>query len=135
MTGHEHRPAVRFYEVDQQGVVYHMWFHAYFEDARNQLLATLGSSLQAIQERGLDLQVVAFQLEWLRPVRWGDDLRVGVEVLRLGTSSLDVAYTANVDGDRRANGAATYVLVSSTEGRSTPWPDDLRHALTPKARG
>ena len=31
---------VRFLEVDQQGVVFHMWYLAYFEDARNAFLAS-----------------------------------------------------------------------------------------------
>ena len=131
MTGHEHRPRIRFYEVDQQGVVYHMWYHAYFEDARNELLARRGASLPLIQARGLDLQVVAFELGWHGPVRWGDDLRVGVAVRRVGTTSLAVDDSANVDGDCRVTGAATYVLVSSSEHRPAPWPADLRDALAP----
>ena len=132
MTRHEHRPTVRFYEVDQQGVIYHMWYHAYFEDARNELLALRGASLPSIQARGLDLVVVAFELGWRGPVRWGDDLRVDVAVRRIGTTSLAVDYAANVDGDCRVSGAATYVLVSRTEHRPAPWPADLRDALMPE---
>lgn len=134
MTRYEHRPTVRFYEVDQQGVIYHMWYHAYFEDARNELLALRGASLPSIQARGLDLVVVAFELCWGGPVRWGDDLRVGVAVRRIGTTSLAVDYSADVDGDRRVTGAATYVLVSRAEKHPANWPADLREALSPGVR-
>ena len=131
MTSHEHRPTVRFYEVDQQGVIYHMWYHAYFEDARNELLSRCRASLPSIQARGLDLQVVAFELGWRGPVRWGDDLRVDVAVRRIGTSSLEMDYSARVAGDCRVTGSATYVLVSRAEKRPAPWPADLRKALSP----
>ena len=129
MTVYEHWPTVRFFEVDQQRVVYHMWYHAYFEDGRNELLVLLGASLSEIQRQGLDLQVVAFELEWLGPVRWGDQLCIGVEITKVGGSSLGIRYSASVGGDCRVKGEATYVLVSGTTARATPWPADLRESL------
>lgn len=130
MTTYKHRPVIRFFEADQQRVVYHMWYLAYFEDARNAMLIAAGMSLRSIQGTGLDLQIVHYNLDWHGPVRWDDALIIGVDVTDVGTSSFRVTYEALVDGGRQVRGEAVYVVVSIESGQSQPVPDALRTVLT-----
>ena len=51
MSSFQHRPTIRFFEADQQQVVYHMWYLAYFEDARNEMLAD-GRDVVAFHQGG-----------------------------------------------------------------------------------
>jgi acyl-CoA thioester hydrolase len=125
----EHRPRVRFFEVDQQAVVYHMWYLAYFEDARNELLLARGAGLHDLQADGLDLQIVKMEADWSGPVRWGDPLRVEVGPVSLGRSSLAVDYRALVGDAAPVSARATYVLVDRESKHATPWPDELRARL------
>jgi acyl-CoA thioester hydrolase len=131
MSSYRHRPTIRFFEADQQQVVYHMWYLAYFEDARNEMLAEGGMSLRFIQESGLDLQVVHYDLDWALPVRWGDDLVIDVDTAEVGTSSFRLTYEASVEGRRAVAGEAVYVVVGGAGQGAVPIPDRLRRVLSP----
>ena len=130
MSSFRHRPTIRFFEADQQQVVYHMWYLAYFEDARNEMLSEGGMSLRSIQEAGLDLQVVHYDLDWSLPVRWGDDLVIDVDTVAVGTSSFRLTYEASVAGRRAVSGEAVYVVVAGMGGGARPIPERLRQLLS-----
>jgi acyl-CoA thioester hydrolase len=123
------RPTIRFFEADQQRVVYHMWYLAYFEDARNAMLAERGASLRSLHADGLDLQIVHYELDWLGPVRYEDALAVVVEVATIGTTSFTLSYTAVVGEAPAVTGRAVYVVVRRGEGQTVPVPEALRAAL------
>ncbi|HEY9474755.1 MAG TPA: thioesterase family protein [Mycobacteriales bacterium] len=129
MVRHLHRPTIRFFEADQQRVVYHMWYFAYFEDARNDMLERNGLSLRSLLESGYDLQVVHFELDLLGAVRWEDELVIAVDVDRVGTTSFTLRYEALVNGLRQVTGRVVYVVVSRGEGHKTPVPEELRRVL------
>ena len=130
MSSFQHRPTIRFFEADQQQVVYHMWYLAYFEDARNEMLAAGGMSLRSIKEAGLDLQVVHYDLDWSRPVKWGDDLVIDVDTVAVGTSSFRLAYGASVAGQQAVSGEAVYVVIAGDGGGARPIPEQLRQLLS-----
>ena len=130
MSRHLHKPTIRFFEVDQQRVVYHMWYLAYFEDARNDLLSRRGMPLRSLHESGLDLQVVHYELDWSRPVRWEDDLVIAVEVGAIGTTSFRLNYAAMVRGQRTVTGQAVYVVINRSQGQTAPVPEQLRRVLS-----
>ena len=129
MPSYVHRPTIRFFEADQQRVVYHMWYLAYFEDARNAMLAECGVSLRALHSDGLDLQIVHYELDWLGPVRYEDDLAIAVEVPTIGRTSFTLGYTALVSEQPAVTGQAVYVVVRRGEGQTVPVPEALRTAL------
>lgn len=124
------RPRVRFYEVDQQRVIYHMWYLAYFEDTRNDLLGEVGASLPALQDRGLDLQVVHADLDWHGPVRWREPLAIDASFHQVGRTSLTTVCSARVDRTVLVSGRLVHVLIDAATGAPEEWPDDLRHQLT-----
>jgi len=129
MTRFVHRPTIRFFEADQQRVVYHMWYLAYFEDARNAMLGERGASLRSLHTSGLDLQIVHYELDWLGPVRYEDDLAIVVEVSTIGTTSFTLSYTAVVGEAAAVTSRAVYVVVRRGEGQTVPVPQSLRAAL------
>jgi acyl-CoA thioester hydrolase len=129
MPGHVHRPTIRFFEVDQQRVVYHMWYLAYFEDARNEMLAKRGLPLRSLQGLGLDLQVVHYELDWLGPVRWEDELRIVTDVANVRNTSFRLRFQAMVGERQAAVGESVYVVIDSVRGCPTQIPGPLRAAL------
>ena len=130
MSRHLHKPTIRFFEADQQRVVYHMWYFAYFEDARNDLLSQRGMPLRSLHESGLDLQVVHYEMDWSRPVRWEDDLVIAVEVGAIGTTSFRLNYEALVQQQRAVTAQAVYVVIHRSLGQTAPVPEQLRRVLS-----
>lgn len=116
---------VRYAECDQQGVVFNAHYLAYADEAVPQVLAQRGFSYGALLARGLDFSVVATELQWSSPARWGDVVDVDGEVERIGRTSFVVALTISV-GDLLCCTVRTTYVLTDAQRTPTPVPDDVR---------
>ena len=124
-----HHVNVRYLEVDQQGVVFNMWYLAYFDDAMTEWMKDLGFPYDEMLAGGIDAQVVHTELDWQGSAGWGDALEVGVSVEHVGTTSFTLRFVAHV-GERAVVSASTvYVMVAVDGSGKRPIPQPLRAAL------
>jgi acyl-CoA thioester hydrolase len=119
---------IRYLDVDQQGVVFHMWYLAYFEDARNAFLADRGLPLPELVHRWCDVQLAHTELDWHGSVRWEDVASVRVEPTHVGTTSFTLDFGVLVDGTEIVHGRTVYVTIDPA-GRKQPVPAPLRELL------
>jgi acyl-CoA thioester hydrolase len=120
---------VRYGECDQQGVVFNANYLAYADEAVEHVLRQAGYSYTGLLRRGLDTSVVASELQWASPARWGDVVEVDGEVERVGRTSFVVALTISV-GDRLCCRVRTTYVLIDRDRVPTPVPDDVRAAWT-----
>jgi len=79
------RHTVRYFECDQQGVVFNMWYLGYFDEALSAFLTAGGLSYRKLIETGFDMQVLIpdgiFANPFGSPVgrQWEPGLRLAVE--------------------------------------------------------
>ncbi|MHA6780859.1 acyl-CoA thioesterase [Pseudonocardia saturnea] len=59
-----------------------------------------------------------------------DAVDVAIAVKQVGGSSARYAFEVTRDGETAARGTLVTVLVDPGTGRPSPWPDDMRAALT-----
>ena len=123
---------VRYAECDGQGVVFNSHYLLYADEALTGLLRRLGTPYDALLARGLDTAVVASELSWVAPARYGDVVDVDAEVERIGRTSFTVAFAIGVAGQPCCRVRTSYVL---TDLDRTPVavPDDLREAWLVRA--
>jgi acyl-CoA thioester hydrolase len=76
MKEHEFSVRVRYSETDQMGVVYHGNYAQYFEMGRVEWLRNLGISYKWMEENGIMLPVVSLNINYKKPARYDDLLRV-----------------------------------------------------------
>jgi acyl-CoA thioester hydrolase len=76
MKEHEFNVRVRYSETDQMGVVYHGNYAQYFEMGRVEWLRNLGISYKWMEENGIMLPVVSLNINYKKPARYDDFLRV-----------------------------------------------------------
>ncbi|MGK5169564.1 acyl-CoA thioesterase [Geodermatophilus sp. CPCC 205761] len=118
---------VRYVECDQQGVVFNAHYLTWADEASNGWWASMGLSWEELVERRIDPLVKASSLEWSASARWGDTVTVDAETEQVGRTSVTARFTVRV-GDRVCCVVRT-TYVAITNGRSTPWPDDVRARL------
>ena len=124
---------VRYLEVDQQGVVFNMWYLAYFDEAMTAFLAHGGTSYDALTAAGYDAQIVHTELDWSGSLGWGDRAEVDVSLAAVGRTSFSLDFRTRV-GEREVVSARTVYVVIATDGSGTcEVPDMLREALGPVA--
>jgi acyl-CoA thioester hydrolase len=124
-----HPVTVRYLEADQQGVVFNMWYLAYFDDALTAFLSHGGLPYPEILAQGWDVQLVHTELDWTGPLRWGEAGEVDVGLARLGTTSFTLQFGVRVGERPVATGETVYVAVETAGWAKIPLPDRLLAAL------
>ncbi len=119
---------VRYVECDQQGVVFNAHYLTWADETSNHWWAAHGLPWEDLVARGIDPLVKASSLEWTSSARWGDTVTVDAETEQVGRTSATVRYTVRVGERVCCVVRNTYVCVAG--GVATPWPDDVRAALT-----
>lgn len=128
MTFH-YRRKVLFRDCDPAGIAFYP-----------RLVEMVNDAVEALFDQALDwpferlltthgAPTARLSLRFVAPCRHGEHLVITVAVARLGRSSLDLDFAASCDGASRFTAASTVVL-TGPDGRSTPWPDPIRAALT-----
>ncbi len=128
----KHYP-VRFGEIDHAGVMYYPSLfdrmHRSFEDFWSDALGR--SYPEVLGEDGIGFPVIDIHATFKAPFRFGDSLRMEIDVLRLGTKSITFRFrlgSGDEPGVRAQAEMVTAVIDMKTFG-PRPLPDSYRSLL------
>ena len=116
---------VRYGECDQQGVVFNAHYLAWADEAVTSLLFDLGTPYAGLLARGLETAVVASELTWTSPARWGDLVEVDGAIVRIGNASFTAELAVRV-GERACCTVRTTYVLHDPDRKPVRVPDDLR---------
>ena len=57
---------VSYFQYDQQGVVFNMWYFGWFDDAMTQFTSEIGYPYTEMNADGIDVQLVHTEADWRR---------------------------------------------------------------------
>jgi acyl-CoA thioester hydrolase len=128
-----HRIRVRYSECDAQGVVFNANYLSYFDLAITELWREAIGPYDELVERGVDMVVAEASLRYFAPARFDDEIDLGAEIVRLGTTAITTRMLVERDGDLLVEGLIRHVFVGVDGSGKTPIPGDIRAALEPYA--
>jgi len=76
MYTHESQIRVRYGETDQMGYCYYGNYAQYYEVGRVEALRDLGFAYKSLEEDGIMLPVLDFQIKYLKPAHYDDLLTI-----------------------------------------------------------
>jgi acyl-CoA thioester hydrolase len=118
MRKHEFYVRVRYAETDQMGVVYHGNYAQYFEMGRVEWLRNLGISYKWMEENGVMLPVVSLKLNYKKPARYDDVLRIKTKLKSQSTVKIEFDYEIfNEQNQLLTTGYSMLVFVDMKTGR------------------
>ena len=121
-----------FGDCDPEGIVYTPRFSYFALEATHEAMhIMLGApSISALKKMGILTPVRAFDLEFLAPVTWDDELRLEVQVSEIKKHSFSFMVQGFLKADSLAFFAKiTYVIISSDTKEKTQVPEWLVDAL------
>ena len=121
--------AVRYYEADQQNVVFHGWYLNYFDEAFTAYAEARGYSIQRAHAEGVDWMVVHSEIDWHGSLRWPDAAQIAVSTVHVGNSSITIDFAALRDGEAVCSARNVYVTVDATQFERVEVPQAFREAL------
>ncbi len=130
-----HRLRTRFAETDAMDVVHHAAYLPYLEEARVEYLRSIGhpydlvragvdgdASAEVDQTAGREFPVLEVLLQYLRPLRFDDEVEIGLLVGAVTRTTFQIAYLLSVDGEARATAVTVHGCIDR-RGRPTRLPD------------
>jgi acyl-CoA thioester hydrolase len=119
----------RWMDNDQYGHVNNVAYYAYFDSAVNGwLMEATGTDTRTLDAIGI---VAESGCRFLKQITFPDLLHVGLQLEKLGSSSViyQLAVFREGDGDASALGRFVHVYVDEKTRRPTPIPPVIRAAL------
>lgn len=129
---------IRFGDIDRAGIVYYPrflhYFHVSLEEFFGQALGVDYSIL--INEHHIGLPTVHLQVDFSKPLRYGDLIAVEVSVLKIGKTSITFGYRVFKQGNTRPwiEGHNVTVCLDMETFKKREIPDWLRQRLVKQLR-
>jgi acyl-CoA thioester hydrolase len=120
---------VSYFQYDQQGVVFNMWYFGWFDDAMTQFTSEVGYPYTEMNADGIDVQLVHTEADWCDAVRYGEQVTIDVSTERVGSTSFTLRFSVRVGAEVRSAGRTVYVVVSTDGSGKRPVPPRLRAGL------
>jgi len=135
-TGIDLTITVHFGDTDPYGVVYFASYFRYCHQGIEEFLSHFGLPPHEVlknQTEGFGLPIVSAACDFLKPVRYGEKLRLKVSLSRIGKKSLsfDFRFYRLGEQDLVARGNATMVAIGA-DWRSRTIPERIRMAVSKK---
>jgi acyl-CoA thioester hydrolase len=126
-----HPVQVRYGDLDPQGHVNNAKHLTFFEQARVQYLIELGLSTKDQSFMDIGVILADVQITYLKPIRFGQEIEVGVRTARLGNKSMTMEQNiVDVEsGEELATGELVLVTYDYHDKKSIPVPAEWRKKL------
>jgi acyl-CoA thioester hydrolase len=122
-----HLEQVRFRDLDPMGHVNNAVFLTYIEQARVAFFAEVGAAT-GLEE--MNLIVARVEIDFIAPVRFGQEVEISVRASRFGTKSFDFDYVLRVDGETVAEAKSVQVAYDYERREPVPVPEEWRERLS-----
>ena len=133
MTSHEITIRVRYAETDRMGLLHHANYLVYFEQARTELLRSLGVTYKDLEDQGFLLVLTRAEVKYRSPARYDDVLTIRTTVTRTTAVRIEHRYEVFREGTLIAEGETTLASVDRT-GKVQALPEWLQKSQPDKAK-
>ena len=114
---------VRYGETDQMGYCYYGNYASYFEVGRVEALRSLGMSYKSLEDDGVMLPVSHFEVDYIRPAYYDDELAVTTAITEVKGARLFFEYEIRNEAEELiASAKTTLVFVAKETMRPIPPP-------------
>ena len=121
---------VRYGETDRMGYVYYGVYASYYEVARVEALRNLGLSYREMEDSGIMLPVLHFEIKYHKPAYYDDLVIIKTTVAEMPKARIRFTYESfNEAGERINTGETTLVFINKVSGRPCAAPAHFQEKM------
>lgn len=130
MIQFDHPVKIYYKDIDQMGIVYYSRYFEYFEEARTELLNSIGLDVTSIESGGIFLPVITSHCEYKKGAKFEQELVVKTTIIELPKTRLRIDY-AIVDSISDAVYVSGYTIHAfmKKNGRPTKVPKQILDSI------
>jgi acyl-CoA thioester hydrolase len=122
---------VRYAETDRMGYVYYGNYAQYYEVARVEALRDLDISYKGMEDSGIMLPVLEYNIKYFKPAYYDDELAIKTSIEQLPGVRITFNTEVYKDNILLNKGFVTLVFVNISTGKPCQAPDYFLEKLTP----
>ena len=100
MISFDHRVKIFYKDVDQMGIVYYSRYFEYFEEARTELLASIGLGVTDVEKKGIMLPVISSHCDYLKGARFEQNIIIRASISTEPRSKLQIDYSVFIENEK-----------------------------------
>ena len=121
---------VRYAETDQMGYCYYGNYAMYYEVARVETLREIGFNYKSLEEDGVLLPVIEFNIKYLKPAFYDDQLKIICKIPIIPTVRIKFEYETYNEKKEMINfGSTTLVFLNKISKKPVNCPKPLLDKL------
>jgi acyl-CoA thioester hydrolase len=121
---------VRYGETDRMGYVYYGVYASYYEVARVEALRNLGMSYREMEDNGILLPVLHFEIKYHKPAYYDDLIIIKTTVGEMPKARIRFTYESfNAAGELINTGETTLVFINKVSGKPCAAPHHFQDKL------
>ena len=133
MIRYDHPIKVYYKDIDQMGIVYYSRYFEYFEEARTEMLSSIGLDYSNVEENGAMLPVIEAHCEYKKGATFSQDLIVKTYIRELPKVKIKFEYKICPAGsDEILLTGYTVHACTNLEGNPVKMPKYIRKILKDK---
>ena len=130
MIIYNHPIKVYYKDIDQMGIVYYSRYFEYFEEARTEMLSSIGLDYSNIEENGSMLPVIEAHCEYIKGATFSQDLIVKTYIRELPKVKIKFEYKICPAGsDEILLTGYTVHACTNLKGKPVKMPKYIRKTL------
>ena len=130
MIRYDHPIKVYYKDIDQMGIVYYSRYFEFFEEARTEMLSSIGLDYSNIEENGAMLPVIEAHCEYKKGATFSQDLIVKTYIRELPKVKIKFEYKICPAGsDEILLTGYTVHACTNLEGKPVKMPKYIRKIL------
>lgn len=130
---HEHKIRVRYADTDKMGYVYYANYPVYFEEARTEMIRSLGITYKEMEDEGILLPVTSLTVEYKRPAYYDDLLTIITTITEKPSIMLKISYEVfNEDKTLICMGTTNLMFINKETRKLRHAPDYFLKKLEKK---
>lgn len=117
---YKHNLRSRYGETDKMGYVYYGRYLEYFEEARTEMIRSLGFPYSALENQGIMLPVVHAGIDYKAPIFYDELMQINVLIFDTPTVKLETYYEVYTDRREQPHVYGKVILCFMTEENRKP---------------
>ena len=100
MIQYVHPIKIYYKDVDQMGIVYYSRYYEYFEEARTELLESIGLDVTNVEKSGITLPVISSHCEYNKGAKFEQNILVEASIASKPKSKLHIDYFVFIENEK-----------------------------------
>tara|TARA_Y100000741_G_C18174537_1_gene526717 strand:- start:434 stop:838 length:405 start_codon:yes stop_codon:yes gene_type:complete len=97
MIQFKHKVKIFYRDIDKMGIVYYSRYYEYFEEARTEMLDSIGLSVTSIENYGIQLPVISSHCDYKKGAKFEQKLVVDTSISELPRVRLKINYLVHAE--------------------------------------